>query len=253
MTKQYHILNGDALKEQFPKSIPGELIVTRECLVDGSVRGNTLAEFYETRAGFIENSYSGYSQQGYFEKTVSEFQKMQDIPDNAEINLWFEDDLFCQVNFWFVINLLVKSKRNHLYFLVRPKSHSPYSFGRLGEAELLSVYENRIRLTETDKLAKLWDAYRIDDTAELIQIAEQLKDSYPFIPEAVIAHMERIPGDGKLGRPEQTLIQIMKDLKTDEFGPVFREFCRREEIYGFGDLQVKRMLDEIINKRNEYK
>ena len=34
-------------------------------------------------------------------KTVPEFLKMQNIPENSEINLWFEDDLFCQVTFWF--------------------------------------------------------------------------------------------------------------------------------------------------------
>jgi len=248
MIKQYHILNGDSLKEQFPKSIPGERIVTRECLVDGSVKGNTLSEFYQTRAGFIENSYSSSTQQDYFEKTVSEFQKMQDIPDDAEINLWFEDDLFCQVNFWFVIHLLVKKNRNYQYFLVRPKSHSRYSFGRLSEVELLSVYENRIRLSEPEKLAKLWEAYQTNDTTKLIQIAEQLKEAYPFIAEAVKAHIERIPANGNLGRPEQTLIQIMEELKTDEFEPVFREFCKREEIYGFGDLQVKRMLDKLSSK-----
>lgn len=251
MTIQYHILNGDALKEQFPKSIPGEIIVTRECLVDGSMKGNTLSEFYQTRAGFIANNYSGSTQQDYFEKTVSEFQRMQDIPAHSDINFWFEDDLFCQVNFWFVLSLTVKSKRKHQYFLVRSKSHSPYSFGRLTEAELQSVYENRICLSEPEKLAKLWEAYQADDTRQLIEIAEELKKAYPFIIEAVNAHIERIPANENLGRPEQTLIQIMEELKTDEFEPVFREFCRREEIYGFGDLQVKRLLDKLIKLRTK--
>ncbi|GJM35445.1 MAG: hypothetical protein DHS20C18_44460 [Saprospiraceae bacterium] len=43
--KQYHILNGDSLKEQFPENIQGEIIIARECLVDGSVKGRTLVEF----------------------------------------------------------------------------------------------------------------------------------------------------------------------------------------------------------------
>jgi len=37
--KQYHILNGDALKEQFPDRIKGKIIIARECLVDGNVTG----------------------------------------------------------------------------------------------------------------------------------------------------------------------------------------------------------------------
>lgn len=51
------------------------------------------------------------------------------------------------------------------------------------------------------------------------------------------------------GRPIQSLITIMKELDTEEFGPVLREFNKRESIYGFGDLQVKRLFDEIINNR----
>lgn len=35
----FHILNGDALKSQFPEQILGEKIIARECLVDGSVEG----------------------------------------------------------------------------------------------------------------------------------------------------------------------------------------------------------------------
>ena len=41
----------------------------------------------------------------------------------------------------------------------------------------------------------------------------------------------------------------MDELNTEQFGLIFKEFCNRESIYGFGDLQVKRLLDEIKNNR----
>jgi len=249
MRKQYHILNGDSLKEQFPESIQGEIIVTRECLVDGSVKGKNLTEFFKTRAEFISSNYVGYNKHDYFEKTVPEFQKMQNISDDSDINLWFEDDLFCQVNFWFVINLLNKSHSNIQFFLIRPKSHSQYGFGGLNKSELISIFENRLELTELDKLARLWDYYRINDTKKLIESSKHLKNTYPFIFAAVEAHIERIPTDGELGRPSQSLLQIMKELETDEFEPVFNEFNKRESIYGFGDFQVKRIFDELKKNR----
>jgi hypothetical protein len=40
----------------------------------------------------------------------------------------------------------------------------------------------------------------------------------------------------------------MNNLETNSFGEVFKEFNKRESIYGFGDLQVKRLFDEIKNK-----
>jgi len=249
MINQYHILNGDSLREQFPESLQGEIIVAKECLVDGSVKGNNLTDFFNTRAKFISSNYDGYNEQDYFEKTIPEFQKMQNIPDNADINLWFEDDLFCQVNFWFVINLLSKSHQNNQFFLIRPKSHSQYGFGGLNQLELISIFKNRLALTELDTMARLWESYQINDTEKLIKISRKLKNLYPFIVTAVKAHIERIPSNGNVGKPSKSLIQIMNELETEEFGPVFREFNKRESIYGFGDLQVKRLFDEIKKNR----
>ncbi len=249
MRTQYHILNGDALKQQFPEKIQGEIIVARECLVDGNVSGNSLDELFHSRAQFISNNYEGYNEQDYYKKTVPEFRKMQNITDDADINLWFEDDLFCQVNFWFTINLLNQSEQQNSIFLIRPEKQSQYGFGILDESELITVYENRLLLTELDKLAELWKLYQKGAIEKLQKTAKELESKYPFILKAVKAHIERISTEGNLGRPSQSLIQIMKELETEEFEPVFREFSIRESIYGFGDLQVKRLFDEIKNNR----
>jgi hypothetical protein len=249
MRKQYHILNGSSLKEQFPESLQGEIIVAKECLVDGSVNGDNLTDIFKTRAEFISNNYDGYKEQDYFENVVPEFQKMQNIPDNVDINLWFEDDLFCQVNFWFVVHLLIKSQQSNPIFLIRPRSRNQYGFGGLHKTELISIYKDRLELTELDKFTSLWESYQNNDTEKLLKTAKQLKNRCSFILTAVKAHIERIPTNGNQGRPSQSLIQIMQDFKTQDFEIVFKEFSKRESIYGFGDLQVKRLLDEIKNNR----
>ena len=82
----------------------------------------------------------------------------------------------------------------------------------------------------------------------MLKIATELESSYPFIYKALEAHISRFPTDGTLSKPRQSLIEIMNELNTREFGPVFREFSRREAIYGFGDLQVKRLLDDLTRK-----
>ena len=120
MRKQYQILNGDSLKQQLPKDILGEIIVARECLVDGSVEGNDLDELFRIRSKFLSQNYGG-TEQDYYLKTVSEFQKIEHITPNSDINLWFEEDLFCQVNFWFIIHLLNQSENNNPIFLIQPK------------------------------------------------------------------------------------------------------------------------------------
>ena len=249
MKNQYHILNGDSLRQQFPKQIEGEVIVVRECLVDGEVKSDSLDELFKVRAKFMNESYGGYSIKDYYADSVSEFEKIRNIPDKSEINLWFEDDLFCQVNFWFSINLIPNSVRDCKIFLIRPTIHTQFGFGRLSGLELLSIFERKTRIFEIDKIGSLWDSYHKNDTEKLIRTAKELEAAFPFIYKAVEANIDRIPNENNPGRPVQSLIEIMNELETESFESIFREFSKRESIYGFGDLQVKRLLNEIKDNR----
>ena len=170
MSKQYHILNGDALKEQFPKDILGEIIVTRECLIEGAVESNSLEEFYENRAEFICESYAGFSKDDYYKMTVCEFNKIKDIENNSTINLWFEDDLFCQVNFWFVLYLLNYKLNDCSVYLVRPLKGHEYSFGTMNKSQLATIFKERTELSksEIDKMILLWHSYSKNDLDTLI-------------------------------------------------------------------------------------
>ena len=98
----YHILNGDSLACSFPETkINGEMIVVREGLIDGDLSGDTLPYFWQSRA-----KYMGLAEAEYHNNVVKEFEKIMNAPDNSEFNLWFEYDLFCQVNMWFVISII---------------------------------------------------------------------------------------------------------------------------------------------------
>lgn len=247
MKDQYHILNGDALKDRFPKSIAGDIFVARECLVDGDVCAEDLNDLYRIRANFISQNYEGFKEHDYYSKTVSEFEKIRAIPNNVEVNLWFEDDLFCQVNFWFIVHLL--SNSNCTIFLVRPEIHNQFGFGGLNNSELNKLLKNKVILYNKDEISRLWTSYQSNNYEELLETGNSLKSQYPFIFNAVEAHLERLPSYGKKGRPIESILQIMKDLNTSEFAPIFKEFNRREAFYGFGDLQVKRLYNAIINTK----
>ena len=127
MESTYHILNGDALLEQLPDSIEGERLVCRECLVDGDVQGDTLEELYATRAKFIGTHYPGETEEGYYAEAVPELNKIAAIPAGSNVYLWFEDDLFCQVNLWFVASMLPDEVE---VFLVRPEGDLLCFYGR---------------------------------------------------------------------------------------------------------------------------
>ena len=249
---KYHILNGDALRERFPTSLPGEIIVCRECLVDGPVNAEDLQTLMKIRASFVEEVYGSWRGE-YEAKVASEFGQIGKLPEGSKVYLWFEDDLFCQVNFWFVCHLL--NKKGCVLYLIRPTRENVsgpeilrYGFAALSLVELQQVFESRTLLSQANvsMFANLWKKYQQQNWEALRQLALRNKESFPFLMPVVEAQLARIPQNDQPGRPEASLLAILAEQKTDQFGPVFREFSRRESIYGFGDLQVKRLFDKLI-------
>jgi hypothetical protein len=246
----YHILNGDSLKSQLPNSILGELIVARECLVDGNIQGESLSDLFINRAEYLE-SYSQIPIGKYFESTVPEITKITNIPPGATVYCWFEDDLFCQVNFWFVLHLLCKNEQGYKIYLVRPNRGNEYSFGHMSQKELITAYKTAriIKSFELKRLGRLWGNYQQKNFDKMLKLAEMFLDKYPFLLPAINAEIDRLPNASGYGRPERQLLLIMKKLETQNFATVYRVFHQNEAIYSFGDLQVRRIFDELLKSK----
>lgn len=238
----YHILNGDALLDHFPDQIEGKRIVLRECLVDGPVDGTTLDEFYQTRAAFI-SCYGSLQPTDYYVKTVPQIDQLAKIPENAVVNLWFEDDLFCQVNFWFTCHMLMTNGNPKFVYLIRPTEHTQYGFGNYDPVGLNGLFEQKIWLDDIKPFADLWLAFQVNDSQKLKTIGESITQKYPFVKNAIQAQLDR---DSPEIGPKGILRQIIQELETNDFGEIFSEFSHRAPIFGFGDLQVKRLYEEVL-------
>jgi len=254
MSKTYHILNGDALLDLLPETIlSGDVIVARECLIDGPLNGETLEKFWETRANFIATEYEE-ERESYFHDVVPEFNRIMLIQEKSEVNLWFEEDLFCQVNLWFCISLLNRISDQIKINIVKPplKDGRPdwRGFGALDRDELAKAYQDRQRLRheEIDLSVKLWIAYKNQDKSAMAELGNQKTVNFPFLQEVIQAQLDRFSEDNLSGRPERVLKDIILTTSTKEFKNIFKEFSIREGIYGFGDWQV----ESILNKLPEY-
>ncbi len=243
--EQCHVLNGDALLHQFPEDLAGERIITRECFIEGDAACVDLESLYKKRAKFLSAKYE-LQGDAYFEKTVQEFDKLNALPESTEINLWFEDDLFCQTNFWFICYLVDTLKIKNRVFLVRPTALSLYGFSAYTKTELAQLYEQRIELKNLDLFVGLWHAYVNKNHSRLKELAEEANTQFPFLVPAVEAEIARYPRNGQLGLPEKMLREIIAESDDSSFGAVFKKFTQRAAIYGFGDSQIKPIYDKII-------
>lgn len=248
----YNILNGDSLAYSFPDAkVEGDVIVIREAFIEGDLSGDNLHDFCQSRVKHL-----GVTEIDYHNKVVKEIEKIKNAPDDSLFNLWFEYDLFCQVNMWFVISIInslpIKKNVFAVYTSYLDKNDKQFwnGFGPATSDELRVCYANKIPLSEADlNLGKdLWEAYKNGNLEELTDLSKDQSLAFPYLQEVVKAHVDRFPKDGTKGRPERVIEDITKNISTD-FPEVLKEFWKRESIYGFGDTQVKRLYDKIMHGR----
>jgi hypothetical protein len=240
----YHILTGDSLAGTFRRTnLEGPVIISRECLIDGPVADDNPDIFWKKRSQYIRSAFDGDPKE-YYEKVKSEFDRIKTIDTGDEVNLWFENDLFCQANMWFTISLLTKSGITKV-FRISPiirGGNKWEGFGRHTATDLVHCFEKRQGFTKGDfKLGEnLWDAYRTSDLVALAYFSKSLSPCFPYLEEVCRAEVER----KRSQRPRKALEDILAQGYTD-FNDIFTQFRQAEGIYGYGDAQVENILKTI--------
>ena len=240
-----HILNGDALEDQFPKDLPGEILVFRECLIEGPKKVVEFETFFASRAAYLSNTYDPKIKESYSRELSDPLIKVVTNLKPSEVVLWFEEDLFCQANFWFICHFLESSRYRGKVSWAKPSGVAKYNFGLLSKESLTAVFNERL-LIDFTKIAPLWQAYSINDSNELIRLVEGIDGLGEYIIPAALAYRDMNTSTIEQSRPYLSLLAITNTLKTTHFGKVFIEFCKKEGVYGFGDLQVKRIFDKVV-------
>lgn len=223
----FHILNGDCLAEKFSKNLHGEIIIWREALIDGPVSDDY---FFENRKKFISENYD--SERSYEDLVVKEFEKVQSIPENSVIYFWFEDDLFCQVNFWFLVSSL--NSKNLKFFRVFPKD-SEKRFAESDEEDLQELYHFSKEIKEEEKslISNLWKGFQKNNLT-----GKSSSEIVRNVAELFVANENRFNGN-----LENQIKKIQEN--TTDFNEFFRIFQQKFSIYGFGDLQLKNLLKRV--------
>lgn len=239
MNKSFNILNGDYLADQLKKTaIDGEIIICREALVTGPLQADNLEDFWKIRSGFISKEYKA---EDYFDKTFPEFEMILNIPDNSEVNLWFEDDLFCLVNLWFCLNLLPENKDLKIYriFPKTTKENNWKGFSVSDQFDLEESLKSRVLFQQEDiQLGiNLWKAYQNNDRKSLKQLSENQSDCFHFLKEVIDSYLNIKP---------EIFIKNLIENGTTDFNTLFEKFQNELGIFGFGNLQVKSIYDKIL-------
>lgn len=245
IAKDYHILNGDALLGQFPAELKNEnVIVFREMLMDGPLSEVLDSSFYQARSEYIEKLAGENAR--YTEKVRPQLQQIKNLPDGSRIYLWFEHDLFCQVNLWSCVTWLSTYVKDLRLFFVSPPTRDWRGFGGMAEEDLSQAFR-QARLLEDRSVQLYREALRLfigKDVSE-IEAYTEIEGLDLTIKGALLAELTRLPNaDGKF-----VLHQVIKKIGQEEdgnFAKTFQRFCKEHGVYGIGDLQFRSLFDKLV-------
>ena len=225
-----NIHNGDSMLYTARKAgLQGEHIAFRESLVSGPVVPND--EWLATRARFL----SGAFREEMLRTSNHLFEQEQALTAAAsqdEIVLWFEHDLFCLVNFLY---LLTRFRGNNVSFVW---CSDPLAMREPADLELL--FESRTPATPAifDVANRAWTAYTSSDPRALNDVFASAPNDLPFLREGLRLHATRFPSvKNGLGSVENRLLTLIANGATD-FASLFPVFDDKLPRFGFGDTQV---------------
>lgn len=252
MNSVLHITNGDAFTQRFKKlKLKGDVITWREMLCEGKTTADIGSEsFWRFRFDFL-NKYYKVTKKQFIEKTLKEYRNLCNHKKQEQIVLWFEYDLFCQINMIAVLSWLKTHRKHAEISLVCSGNDFSDTYAGLNELsnnQLLELYKNRIVLNsdDLDFAEYVWQLYCADNPIRLESISKFNSSQLPYVTDAIAAHLQRFPSlKNGLNKMENTAIEMAATTSYDSDKALVGDLIQNDYPYGFGDLQYFKMLQHL--------
>jgi hypothetical protein len=233
-----HILNGDATAAVFATAgVPGDSLVWRDILVEGPVAPDmSLAE----RAAYLGGRL-GIDAGDYIRTVEAQGASLAAAAGQDEIVLWFEQDLFCAVTLWSLLEALTRRAPATRLSLVYPACEGKIrGLGSMTAAQLTALFTQRHPVTPAVRAAgaQAWAAYAASDPPATAAWAG--REALPFVDGAFRCHLGRFPSLATgLNEVETAALEALAQGPR-RFGPLFRAVGDDPRVrrHGMGDVQL---------------
>jgi hypothetical protein len=248
-----HITNGESAAIGLRRSgISGVTLSWRDVLHDGPVpAGPSLERLSEVRARFIAGR--GWSS---YEDALEEFRSRDGVlrrfRSEHEVVLWFEHDLYDQLQLLQVLDWLAGQERGETSLTLVAIDSFPgvASFQGLGEltpAQLAWLFPYRRPVTAAIlALARAaWDAFRSPDPTAIERALARDTSALPFLAGALRRHLQQFPDVANgLARSERHLLEALASGPAGPL-PLFVAAQRKEEAPFMGDWSFWQSLRDL--------
>jgi len=253
-TSFLHITNGDATTKILQKlAIPGKIITWREMLCEGKTTTDVGSEhFWKTRFEFLKKSYK-ISKKTFIDYTLKEYRNLCNQKQQEEIVLWFEHDLFSQINMLAVISWLKKHRKGRKITLVnsgkKRGGKKLHYYKDFTTTTLNKKYQKRktLSLDDIDYADYMWQLYCSDSPLRL-EVVYKFNPSSPFIylADAIKAHLQRFPSiENGLNVVENSILKTAHSTAFNDKNQLVSKLIKNQDIYGFGDVQYHHKIENL--------
>ena len=252
--KTIHILNGDSTLEIFKHAgLEGETLVWRDVLSDGPVNAAFGSdEFWTARESYMTQRFE--IEAGKFNSDViAPFKAFESsLADYKQVVLWFEYDLFCQINMLALISYLGEKVEPGTELALVCTGHIDGYEKLMGLGELPAdlykqVYDTRLKLgtREIQYAQDVYQTYTSTNVDDLYTFMIMPFHELPYLGAALEAHWKRFPSsDTGLSEIEEKMIELIKEgAKTDR--ELVGKMLKWQTTHGFGDLQYFNELERL--------
>jgi hypothetical protein len=253
----FHIHNGESTAGTLREfGFPGEHFAFQEVLMAGPTpSGLSPDEWLATRARHLSAAYDLN-----FEECRNNLLKqeaaLQRFSNHDETVLWFEHDLFCQINLiylldWFAKRSPVKTRLSLICIGEFPGVEDFRGLGQLTGEQLASLFDGRHHVTEKefDIATQAWSSYCSTDPGDIVRLLAGDTSAMPFLRNALLLHVARFPSVvNGLGRIENKALELISSGAI-EFKSLFPKFAKEAPVYGLGDSQFWNELKRLANAR----
>ncbi len=229
--------------------ISGEILAWRDILHEGPVPTELpLDELSAVRAEYL--AALGAGQLADLERDFRDRDDaLRRFTDNDEVVLWFEWDLYDQLQLLQILDYLSRYSREHLEETKTRLTIVSFA-GYLGNLPLDRFPELHAQRGEiTDAMLALgrraWRAFRDPDPRELETLLATDTSALPFLYDALVRHLEEFPSvRNGLSRSELQLLEAIA-ARPITFTEIFRRVATREDRIFCGDSTMAAYLERL--------
>jgi hypothetical protein len=248
--RRLNITNGDSAAGTLNEAgIEGKIIPWRDVLHEGPVDSSlSLEDLSKQRARFIAEQ--GWDDFAHVSGSFAERdQVIQHLDYFDEIVLWFEDDLYDQLQLIQLLDFFAGgAARGKKLSVIVVDGYIP----PLSVTELKALDKKRPQVTP-EQLAlgsKAWRAFGSDDPTSITRLLDGNTSALPYLGRALARHLEEFPAtDNGLSRSEREALSVIAEGHNT---PVraFLEVAKKQESIFLGDIVFYSYLQRLSGSKN---